>query len=168
MPPDRVIRHGRVEPDLWRILDAAEAAGPLPAGPIAVPLAAWRAERGRLTARREPVAVWLAPDEDPLELAADVAALPMIAVHFPKFADGRGYSIGVLLRARLGFAGELRAFGDIGRDHLQNLRRCGFDAFRLGEGRDPEAALPALADAGVHYQGAADGSTPLFRRRALG
>ena len=168
MPPDRVIRNGRVEPDLWRVLEAAEAGAPFPAGPIAVPLATWREHRAALAARRDPVAVWLAPDDDPLALAADAGALPMIAVHFPKFADGRGYSIGVLVRTRLGFAGELRAFGDIGRDHLRNLRRCGFNAFRLGEGRDPEAALSALADDRVHYQGAADGSTPLFRRRALG
>jgi len=168
VPPDRVIRNGRVEPDLWSVLDAAEAAAPLPAGPIALPLAAWRARRTELAVRREPVAVWLEGDDDPLALADDLDALAMIAVRFPKFADGRGYSIGVLARTRLGFEGELRAFGDIGRDHLQNLRRCGFDAFRLGEGRDPEAALASLAELHVHYQGAADGSVPLFRRRSHG
>ena len=90
----------------------------MPAGaPVIVPLALWQAERAALLARGD-VGVWLAPADDPAVLADDVAALPLIAVDFPKFTDGRGYSIARLLRERYGFAGELRAIGDVLRDQL--------------------------------------------------
>jgi len=167
VPPDRVIRRGRVESDLWRIVPEEEAAEPLPGGPIAVPLAGWKERRAELLARREPVGVWLKPEDDPAGLGADVHALSLIAIQFPKFTDGRGYSSAVLLRHRLGYKGELRAFGDVGRDQLLYLRRCGFDAFSLPAHRDPEAALSAFEDFSVRYQGSVDDPLPLFRRRAL-
>ena len=87
-------------------------------------------------------------------------------MHFPKFGDGRGYSIGALLRSRYAYRGELRAFGDIGRDHLFFLARCGFDTFRLADHRDPEDALAAFNDFSVRYQGSVDDPTPLFLRRS--
>src|SRR6266498_2660810 len=66
------------------------------------------------------------PAEEPAGLADDVAALPLIAIDFPEFTDGRGYSIGRLLRDRYGFKGELRAIGDVLRDQLFALSECGF------------------------------------------
>ena len=169
MLPDRVIRNGRVEPERWTFV-GFEAEMPLPAGlpagPIVVPLAAWREQRDLLRARAAPVGVWLKPEDDPAELAADVGILPMIAVHFPKFTDGRGYSIAVLLRRRHGYRGELRAFGDVGRDQLFYQRRCGFDSFGLAPHRDPEAALASLEPFTVRYQGSVDDPQPLFRKRA--
>ena len=168
MLPDRVIRHGRVEPELWTFLGLTPeegVRGELPAGPIAVPLAAWKGRRAELQARREPVGVWLAPSDDPAEIAPDVAELALIAVQFPKFADGRGYSTAVLLRTRYGYRGELRAFGDVARDQLFELGRCGFDAFSLAPHRDPEAALASLAPFRLPYQGAVDDPVPLFRKR---
>ena len=158
---------GRVEPDLWRILSSEEIASALPAGPIAVPLSTWKERRAELLARKEPVGVWLKPDDDPAELLADLESLALVAVNFPKFTDGRGYSTAALLRTRHGYKGELRAFGDVGRDQLFYLARCGFDAFSLAAHRDPEAALSAFEDFSVRYQGSVDDPTPLFRRRAL-
>ncbi len=87
-----------------------------------------------------------------------------MAVHFPKLTDGRGYSIATLLRRRHGYRGELRAFGDVGRDQLWYLARVGFDAFRLPGHRDPEAALAALETFSVRYQAAA-GDPPSPPRR---
>jgi uncharacterized protein (DUF934 family) len=165
---ERVIRNGRVEPDLWTLVGVASAeelAQPLPAGPVAVPLAYWKEHRAELVARREPVGVWLKPDDEPAELAADLASLALLAVQFPKFADGRGYSIAALLRTRYGYKGELRAFGDVGRDQLFYLKRCGFDSFSLAAHRDPEAALASLADFSLRYQGSVDDPVPLFRKR---
>jgi len=163
--PHEVIRHARVEADEWRFLDAAESAGAMPAGPIVVPLASWLARREALFAGHDPVGVWLAPEDDPEKLKPDVDVLDLIAVHFPKFADGRGYSTGALLRGRFGFRGELRAFADIGRDHLFQLSRCGFDAFALAPGKDPQAALAAFDEFSVRYQGSVDDPAPLFRKR---
>jgi uncharacterized protein (DUF934 family) len=167
MLPERVIRGGRVERDTWRFvgLEPAEGLDPLPAGDLVVPLAAWKARREELLARRSAVGVWLGPADEPAELEGDVQRLPLIAVHFPKFTDGRGYSTAVLLRTRFGFRGELRAFGDVGRDQLFNLRRSGFDAFSLAPHRDPEAALASFGDFSLRYQASVDDPVPLFRKR---
>ncbi|HET7770957.1 MAG TPA: DUF934 domain-containing protein [Chloroflexota bacterium] len=154
--PDLVIRNGRVEPDTFEILPADAVDQKKGLTPI-LSLARWK-ERGGS-------AVWLGPADDPAELAAAVGTLEIVAVHFPKFTDGRGYSIGALLRTRHGFKGELRAFGDVGRDQLFYLRRCGFDAFRLADHRDPHDALASLADFTVRYQASVDDPVPLFRKR---
>ena len=172
--PERVIRisihtpeatPGRVETDRWSLLSDEQAGVDLPAGPIAVPLAAWKARRSELLSRGEPVGVWLKPDDDPAAIADDVASLALIAVQFPKFTDGRGYSTAALLRARHQYRGELRAFGDVGRDQLFYLKRCGFDSFSLAAHRDPEAALASLEDFSLRYQGSVDDPLPLFRKR---
>lgn len=164
--PERVIRNRRVEPDLWRLLGLEGEVPPaLPDGAVIVPLPAWRARRGELLSRREPVGVWLRPEDDPDALGPDLASLPLVAVHFPRFTDGRGYSTAYLLRTRLGFAGELRAIGDIGRDQLFYLARVGFDSFSLPARHDPEAALAALDSFRDVYQGSVLQPLPLFRRR---
>ena len=159
--PDLVIRNGRVEQDAWRFV---ENAAELPEGAIVVPLATWKERREELLLRETPVGVWLKPDDEPGDLAKDLATLPLIAVHFPKFTDGRGYSTASILR-RHGYKGELRAFGDVGRDQLFYLARVGFDSFRLADHRDPHDALAAFNDFTVRYQGSVDDPAPLFRKR---
>ena len=162
----QVIRNRRVEDDRWETLPAGTTE--LPAGPVIVPLALWKSRRDALIARPEPVGVWLAPDEEPAELAPDLHHLALVAVHFPKWGDGRGYSTAALLRRRFGWRGELRAFGDLGRDHVFMLARVGFDSFRLGDRHDPHAALAAFNDFSLRYQGSIDDPEPLFRKRAAG
>jgi len=110
--------------------------------------------------------VVLEPGDDPRLLAGRLPALKIVAVNFPKYGDGRGYSIGRLLRERYGYRGELRAIGAVARDHLQQLARCGFDAFQLREGEDPQEALRGLDDFSEAYQASAAQPAPLFRRRA--
>ena len=169
MLPDHVIRDGRVEPDAWTFVGLAEAPveAPLPAGAVVVPLAYWKANRDPLSARGAPVGVWLKADDDAAALAGDLDRLALVAVHFPKFTDGRGYSTAALLRRRYGYRGELRAFGDVGRDQLFYLLRCGFDAFTLAPHHDPRAALAGLEVFSVRYQGSVDDPLPLFRKRGL-
>ncbi len=164
-----IIRNRRVEDDRWQTLGVAagEEISELPQGQVIVPLAVWKARREELIRRREPVGVWLAPGEEPSDLVEDLAKLVIVAVHFPKWGDGRGYSTATLLR-RYGYRGELRAFGDLGRDHLFMLARVGFDSFRLGERHDPHAALAAFDDFSLRYQGSVDDPLPLFRKRAAG
>jgi uncharacterized protein (DUF934 family) len=168
--PERVIRAGRVEDDGWVFLGVSspdELAQPLPAGAVAVPLPYWKEHREALLARRDPTGVWLGPFDEPAEILRDFDALGLVAVLFPKFTDGRGYSTAALLRTRYGYRGELRAFGDVGRDQLFYLKRCGFDSFQLAPHRDPEDALPSLRDFSLRYQGSVDDPLPLFRKRAL-
>ena len=170
MRPERLIRHGHVEPESWTFvgLEPEATIQPLPEGPIVVPLALWKAQRGVLLGRGTPVGVWLKPDDEPGELADDLHALPLIAVQFPKFTDGRGYSTASLLRRRYGYTGELRAFGDVGRDQLFYLKRVGFDAFALAPHRDPDAALASFGDFTLKHQGSIDDPIPLFRKREHG
>jgi uncharacterized protein (DUF934 family) len=170
MPLDRVIRGRRVENDSWETFGLApyeDTAQPLPEGPVLVPLAYWTANRDSLAAQRHPVGVWLAPDDEPAAIADDLHHFALVAVHFPKVGDGRGYSTAVLLRTRHGYRGELRAFGDLGRDQVYFLARVGFDSFKLAPAHDPEAALAAFTDFTVRYQGSVDDPIPLFRKRAV-
>ena len=113
-----------------------------------------------------PDLVVLEPADDPRALAERLPGLKLIAVNFPKYGDGRGYSIARLLRERYGYQGELRATGVVARDHLQLMARCGFDAFQLRAGEDAQAALAAFGDFSEAYQATAEQPVPLFRRRA--
>lgn len=150
--------------DRWTLLPDTAALAEVPATPAIVPLALWRGNRDALASRSD-IGVWLAPADDPDALAADVAHLPLIAIDFPQFGDGRGYSTARLLRERYAFANELRAIGDIQRDQLYYLRQCGFDSFALRPGRDVAGALAALDDFSENYQATVAQPVPLFRRR---
>jgi uncharacterized protein (DUF934 family) len=112
-----------------------------------------------------PPAVWISPDDDFEPLAPALCQLSLIAVDFPSFRDGRGYSIGYLLRSRYGWKGELRAIGDVLRDQLNYMRRCGFDAFAVRTDKSIEDAIKSFNRYSVQYQGAVDQPLPLFRRR---
>ena len=94
--------------------------------------------------------VRLEPGDDPAAVSLEGAA--RVEIHFPKFGDGRGYSLARLLRVRRGYRGELRAVGHITRDLLFFMESCGFDAFELREGEDPHQALGAFEDFSHSYQ----------------
>jgi uncharacterized protein (DUF934 family) len=154
--------------DSWQLLDAfAQAAlTELPASrDVIVPLALWRSAREQLIARSGRVGVWLDGNDDPREISTELGEFGVIAVLFKSFTDGRGYSIGRLLRQRYGWAGELRAIGDIQRDQLFYLTRCGFDAFALRDGEDVDVALNAFREFAEPYQASVERPLPLFRRR---
>jgi uncharacterized protein (DUF934 family) len=159
---------GRIVPDDVYVLRVASGVAAesveVPAGPVLVPLAVWRAQAERLGGRPE-VGVWLAPDDDPAVLGPWVGQLARIGVDFPKFTDGRGFSTATLLRTRLGFRGELRALGDVLVDQIFYLRRTGFDVFALRDGQDPVVAVRQLRVFTLAYQAAADAMEPAFRRR---
>ena len=132
---------------------------------IIVPLKVWASKPAALNGKT--IGVFLDSADDPGALAAEIKTLPLIAVNFPTFKDGRGYSTAYLLRTRYGYTGELRAVGDIQRDQLFYLHRVGFNAFavREGKGKDIEAALKSLNDFSNVYQASVVQSSPLFRRR---
>lgn len=163
----QLIKDRAIVDDRWQLLRDAAQFATVPADvPVIIPLAFWKQEREALSARGN-VGVWLAPDDDPAALADDVGQLSLIAVDFPKFTDGRGYSTARLLREKYGYAGELRAIGDILRDQLYYLHACGFDAFSVRADRDPADALKGLGDFSDNYQATVARPVPLFRRRGL-
>ena len=164
-----LIRNAAVVADDWTLVPAAEegAAVALPAGKIIVPLKVWLAQRDALLERNQAFGVWLDSNEDPADLADDVSRFAVIAVNFPKFADGRSYSIATLLRSRYGFKGELRAIGDVLRDQLFYMKRVGFNAFAVRADKDIHDALNALKDFSEVYQGSVEQPVPLFKRRSL-
>ena len=119
----------------------------------------------QIVAQLSPPDLMLEPTDDPAIVAGAVGLAAVIAIHFPKFSDGRGYSIGRLLRERHGYKGELRAVGEVARDHLHAMEQCGFNAFQLREGEDPQEALTGFSDFSDSYQATAARPEPLFRRR---
>ncbi len=165
-----LIKNANIANDNWQRLETAVDGGlPLiPAqGDVLVPLALWQAASGTLLGRSAGrVGVWLAPDEDPAQIADSLEAFDLVAVNFPQFTDGRGYSTARLLRERYGWKGELRAIGDVQRDQLFYLARCGFDAFLLNDGSEDQASLSAFGDFSEAYQTSVECPLPLFRRRA--
>lgn len=159
----KIIRDGAIVNDDWTLVADQDAAWPN--GQLIVPLKVWGLRKHELLARAEPIGVWLDGHDDVATLADSVDQLSLIAINFPKFADGRGYSAAALLRTRYGFKGELRAIGDVLRDQLFYMQRVGFNAFAVRADKDIVDALKALIDFSETYQGSTDQPEPLFRRR---
>jgi phosphoadenosine phosphosulfate reductase len=124
-------RNGRFEADEWTLAAEDEAVAE---GPAILPLERYLAEREALTARNAPLGVLVRPNEAIEELAPHLDRVALVALQFPKFADGRSMSIARLLRERYGFTGEIRATGDVLIDQMPLMRRCGFDAFEVTNG----------------------------------
>ena len=176
----QIIKGRSVVEDQWQVLRAPElpegvkteaednAALAVPAGKVIVPVAVWNAQRDALLARAAngEIGIWFASDERPEPLKEDLAKFAVVAVDFPKFTDGRGYSIAYNLRTRLGWSGELRAIGDVLRDQLFSMQRVGFDAYAVRADRDIHDALKGLSDFSETYQASVDQKVPLFRRQA--
>ena len=98
------------------------------------------------------------------DLGIDVSDFNAIILQFPAFKDGRAYSQARLLRERFDYRGELRARGEVLRDQLLFMRRCGFDAFELA-GSSIEGAGEAFDELSFAYQPGADGAVPVWHQR---
>ena len=166
----QLIKDKALSDDAWQTLELAENETPeavaLPAGPVIFPLAVWQARKAEIIARGNPVGLLIMPDERVEDVAADLGNIALVAVHFPKFVDGRGYSTAALLRQRYAYTGELRAVGDVLHDQLFFMRRVGFDSYALKEGKNAvyaiEAGFTPFSDA---YQASTNQPQPYFRRR---
>ncbi len=161
----KLVKDGAAADNLWTLVKEAEGFS-VPERPVIVPLSVWQAQKAQLMERND-VGVWLESDETPDQLEDAIGRLPLIALNFPIFKDGRPFSSARLLRERYGFTGELRAVGSFIRDQMCYMRRVGFNAFDFGDQDvDPEAAIKSLNDFTDYYQAASDEPLPLFRRRA--
>jgi len=163
----RIIKNKAIVEDDWLLLRPESGTAPesvaVPEGKVIVPLKVWQTQKESLQ-QRKTIGVWLASDERPEKLKTELSRFQVIAVDFPRFADGRGYSLAFTLRNHLGYAGELRAIGDVLRDQLFYMQRVGFDAFAPRPDRSIEDALKGLSDFSVKYQASWDEKIPLFRR----
>ena len=159
--PGAIIKHGEVVADDWQLLREI-AEGAIPSGKVIVPANYWLQNREMLRNRGE-VAVWLASDQAPALIADDLDALSLVAIDFPIFTDGRGFSYGRALREHYGYKGEVRAIGEFLRDQLYYLSRCGFDSYALTTS-DIHAALAAFSDFSSGYQASIEQPQPRFKR----
>lgn len=136
-----------------------------PGADVTVSLERWHRDRPALRQHAGRLGIRIPNDVNVRELDEETLGAAMLALEFPSYADGRAYSQARILREELGFRGELRATGDVMRDQVFFLHRCGFDALELRTDQDPDEALSAFNDFTVVYQPAADETLPLFRRR---
>ena len=118
---------------------------------LIVPIAVLKRRTEEVLSRRGATGALLETGDDPWAIAAHIDRVALIAVRFSKFSDGRGYSIARLLRERYSYRGELRALGDVLRDQLLFLKRCGFDSFELRADQDVDDSLAAFNELPVTY-----------------
>ena len=157
-----LVRDLEIVPDEWTLVDSGGVPDPVPERAI-LPFEEWLERRAVLPVGR--TGTWVEGDVEAEAVGPHAADLPLIAVHFPAFADGRGLSLGALLRTRYGFGGELRAYGDILPDLAQYLHRSGFDAFIVADRRSAEVAIASVGSITDHYQASVRQPVPAFRRR---
>jgi phosphoadenosine phosphosulfate reductase len=149
-----------------RVVDDAE----LPGAPVIITKARWLKQRDALAQRSAPLGLWLAAGESINEIVTDLSRFALIALDFPNFSDGRSFSTARLLREKHGYAGELRAVGDVLADQLPFMRRVGIDAFAVTHEPTRRALIEGrIPEVGLHYQPAAGvestaGSRPWLRR----
>lgn len=157
----RAIKNKQIIEDDWLLLSSNATIPDV--GDVIVDLARWTKENELLRRRQGKTGVLLKSDENPEDIPHR-DAIPLIAIEFPKFTDGRGYSHARLLRERFQYKGELRAVGNVLRDQLFYMLRCGIDSFVLQPGKDIQGALQAFDEFDVTYQAAADNARPLYKR----
>lgn len=151
MATDRRIIVGReIVVDAWT--HVADDAPVPPEGDVIIGRDRWLAEADALAGRAGQIGVRYRSDQDPSADAEALKGVPLVALDFPKFADGRAYSYAHRLRKRHGYTGQIRATGDVLRDQILYMWRCGFDAFEVRADKSIEDALAAFDEFTVEYQ----------------
>ncbi len=158
----KIIKDKQIVDDNWHHISDEDD---IPSGDVIISYTRWKEQQAALAGHDGRIAICVAGDDETEEVAEVAEQFEMIAIDFPTFRDGRGYSHARLLRDRFDFKGELRAVGDIMRDQLLFLARSGFNAFAVREDKDIEDALNAFGEFSAFYQTAADGQVPIFRQR---
>ena len=150
-PPDGQIWRGDAfHADTWT---KAPDSGALPDVAVVVTKAQWLAQRQGLADHHAPVGLRLEPGETIDDIAVDLSRFALIALSFPKFSDGRAFSTARLLREKYGYAGELRAVGNVLADQIPLMRRVGFDTYEVANAPTRRALVEGrIADVTLHYQ----------------
>ncbi len=159
----RVIKDQTIVEDDWRLLADDEAVPPK--GDIIVSFDRWLVEKASLLEGGSRVGICVKGEHDLDAVVQELDSIDLVALDFPVFSDGRNYSNARLLRERYSYTGELRAVGDVLRDQLFYMARCGIDSFAVAADKDIDDALQGLKDFTVTYQPASDEAVPVFRLR---
>lgn len=166
-PESNLLIGGEIAANPWQLVDKeseVDTSTIATSDHVLLPLAQYLAHSEQLAGKKN-IGVWLDSDESPEPLASLCQSIGLIAINFPVFSDGRGYSYARTLRDAYHYKGELRAIGDVLRDQLFFYQRCGFDSYLIRDDRDAESAADSLQDFSVCYQAGSDDVTPLIRRR---
>ena len=158
-----LLKNGQIIEDTWSNLPESandDEGGAALDVDLIVTLEQWQSDRDALLKRNGRLGLRLRSDQPPAEIVADLEHFDLIALDFPKFSDGRAYSYARLLRERHGFQGELRAVGNVLRDQLFFMLRCGFESFEVAGEDSTEAWREAIAEMSVWYQPTGDGRRP--------
>ena len=152
----------------WTLLQSASGADAFSAlrgRKVLLPLELIESEEEEARAQLGAVGVWLDSHQDLASIEGRVTDFPIVAFNFPVFSDGRSFSLARRLRNDLGFTGEIRAIGDVLRDQLFFLERCGFNSYALRGDQDLDECLAAFDDFSATYTATTLNKEPLFRRR---
>ncbi len=158
----QVIKNRQIVDDAWQMIGVNDL---LPESHFIIPFMRWKKERDMFIDKRTNLGVCVNGGDNLEDLIEDLGLFSIIALEFPKYTDGRCFSYARLLRERYHYQGELRAVGNVLRDQLAFLERCGIDSIVLDVSEDLSEALRSFDDISVKYQSAADAMEPLYRYR---
>lgn len=163
-----LITNRKVVPNEWALLQSAsgpDAFSALRGRKVLLPLDLIMSDEDEARAQLGAIGVWLDSHQELASIENRIADFQLIALNFPVFSDGRPFSLARRLRIDLGFTEEIRAIGDVLRDQLCFLERCGFNSFALRSDQDVDECLSAFDDFSSSYTATALNQEPIFRRR---
>jgi len=170
--PSTILLNQKIVHNDWLLVDESVEASlfsELQGRNILVPLCCWQSEQEYLNQRRGLTGVWLNSSQRAADLLVErtvnINTIPLIALYFPIFTDGRNYSNARSLRQALGYQGDLMAFGDVLRDQACFMSRCGINALAPRADQNLNDMIVAINDFADAYQATITQPMPLFRRR---
>lgn len=153
IPTRTLYKNGEFVTNIWSRLD--DEASLENATAVHIPLKRWLKERDTLTLSGL-LGLLIEPDDNVEDVAQDLARFASIAIDFPVFGDGRGYSSARLLRDTYGYRSEVQAVGDILIDQIPFMQRVGIDAFEITDQFTKHALEQGkLPDVSIYMQPAA-------------
>ncbi len=158
-----IVKDGAVVEDPWVFEEGETVLGG--DSPVMVTLEHWQKDRERLIGHNGPLGLLLKDDQSPADVAEDLQRFSLIALDFPAFKNGRGYSSARLLRQRYHFGGEIRAVGDVLRDQIAFMARCGIDSFDVADDFPVDAWAEIMGEMTHVYQASSDGAETVLEKR---
>ena len=162
-----LIKDQQLSNNYWLLIDEGETldlSSDADSDHIILPFSRWQENQSTVLGKAN-IGLWLDSHESAEPLASVCHDITLIAINFPVFSDGRGYSYARTLRDHFAYRGEIRAIGDILPDQMYFYQRCGFNSFLLRSDVNPETAINSLNDFSISYQAGSDQSTPIFHQR---